>query len=213
MTDMMPFPLGLMHRYTTMQPSLPILKRYAVFMTSARNVTHTLLNKVVDSTNNCFSRRPDSPLAQYVDVVKTQLNVDSSDINLIEHLRAANDDTDDCESASSTSDDNSIEPCDVLRHFWTRNGDLKYWVMHNGIKLYKTAEELEMAYGGVKYALWTYWHNKKARNISLNKVINHLKHKGHEGFYREMLWHLLPQRIQRILSKLRKDGKLDKFFF
>jgi hypothetical protein len=182
-------------------------------VTFARNVTHTLLNKAFNTANKCFSRRPDSPLVHHVDAVKTQLNIDSSDLNVIEHLQAANDDTDDCESTSSTAEGNRIEPCDVLRHFWTRGGDLKYWVMHNGIRLYKTAEELEMAYEGVKYALWTYWHKKKARNISLDKVTNHLKQKGLGGFYREMLWHLLPQRIQRILSKLRKDGKLDKFFF
>jgi hypothetical protein len=48
------------------------------FITVACNVTHTLLNKAVDSTNNCFSRRPDSPLAQHVDAVKTHLDVDSS---------------------------------------------------------------------------------------------------------------------------------------
>jgi hypothetical protein len=147
-------------------------------------------------------RRPASPLKQYADVITTSINVNASDVNNLQLLQ----------SISSTGRD-GINCTDVLRHFWTRDSDLMYRVMHKGQRLYKTAEELEDDFEGIRSALWKYWHIRKAGKISLDKLTNHFRCKRHKGFYRGMLWFLLPNRVQRILAKLRKEGRLDMFFF
>lgn len=181
-----------------------------------------------DDKSNNHSRRPQSPI---------KLVIDNSDINNITALNQALNDDDEYEKAVSAygsddeeEDDGNVEPCDVQRHFWTRNGDIKYWyviaywsslhnlttiqhrVHHKGVRHYLTAEELEDRFNGVKSALWEYWHKKRAGQISLDKLMEHLRRMGHQGFFREMLWHLLPPRLQRMLNKLRKEGKLDTFF-
>jgi hypothetical protein len=66
---------------------------------------------------------------------------------------------------------------------------------------------------GVKYALWTHWHNKKASRVPTWRIINHLQHMCHQEFFREMLWYLLSSRLHRILIPLRKQGLLDTFQF
>ena len=38
-----------------------------------------------------------------------------------------------------------------------------------------------------------------------------LRRYGHSGWLREMMWHLLPRWLQRLLYAARKDGILDKF--
>jgi hypothetical protein len=74
-----------------------------------------------------------------------------------------------------------------------------------------TAEQMEQRFGGAKYSLWNYWKNKRIGRIPYMKVINHLQSMGHQGFYREMLWHLLPRQYSRRLYSARKDGTLDAF--
>jgi hypothetical protein len=85
--------------------------------------------------------------------------------------------------------------------------------MHNGKKRYMTAEQMCEQFQGVKYALWTYWQNKKASRVPTWRIINHLQHMGRQGFFREMLWHLLSFRLHRILIALRNQGLLDTFQF
>lgn len=76
-----------------------------------------------------------------------------------------------------------------------------------------TAEQMCEQFQGVKYALWTYWQNKKASRVPTWRIINHLQHMDYQGFFREMLWHLLSSRLHRILIALRKQGLLDTFQF
>jgi hypothetical protein len=42
------------------------------------------------------------------------------------------------------------------------------------------------------------------------RVIEYLKKHGHQGFFREMLWHLLPKKLQRMLYAARKEVTLDQ---
>jgi hypothetical protein len=112
-------------------------------------------------------RRPASPLKQYADVITTSINVNASDVNNLQLLQ----------SISSTGRD-GINCTDVLRHFWTRDSDLMYRVMHKGQRLYETAEELEDDFEGIRSALWKYWHIRKAGKISLDKLTNHFQYYG-----------------------------------
>jgi hypothetical protein len=80
--------------------------------------------------------------------------------------------------------------------------------MFEGRKVLLSAEQLERKFTGVKSALWTYWKRKSRHRVPISKVINHLKRKGVAGFYREMLWHLLPDAMHFQLIALRKRNKL-----
>jgi hypothetical protein len=74
-----------------------------------------------------------------------------------------------------------------------------------------TAEQMEDRFGGVKFALWHYWKVKRAGKIPYARVIDYLKKNGHQGFFREMLWHLLPKRFAMLLYAARKADTLDDF--
>lgn len=71
-----------------------------------------------------------------------------------------------------------------------------------------SAERLDERFHGCKSALWFYWRGKRPSRVPVAKVIHHLKKKGVSGFYREMLWHLLPDAMHFQLIALRKKGKL-----
>ncbi|KAJ9115724.1 hypothetical protein QFC24_006907 [Naganishia onofrii] len=125
-------------------------------------------------------------------------------------------DSDTTESAVSTTtsvtesedDVQYVEPEDIVRHYWIR-GDIKYTFCHNGHRYYMTAEQMEDRFGGVKFALWHYWKVKRAGKIPYARVIDYLKKNGHQGFFREMLWHLLPKRFAMLLYAARKADTLD----
>ncbi|KAJ9098015.1 hypothetical protein QFC20_006046 [Naganishia adeliensis] len=161
--------------------------------------------------SNDYIRKPQPPIKLVID------NSDINDITALNHALNEDGESEVASTAGGSDDDEeeegNVEPCDVERHFWTRNGDIKYWVHHKGERLYLTAEQIEDRFNGVKCALWTYWHRKRAGQISIVKLMEHFRRMGHQGFFREMLWHLLPARLQRILNRLRKEGKLDSFFF
>jgi hypothetical protein len=76
-----------------------------------------------------------------------------------------------------------------------------------------TAEEMIERFGGVRYSLWHYWQGKKTGRIPYWRIIAYLKKHGHSGLLREMLWHLLPRRLQQSLYAARKAGTLDTFVF
>lgn len=74
--------------------------------------------------SNDYIRKPQTPI---------KLVIDNSDINNITALNHTLNDDGKSEVASTAggSDDDeeaegNVEPCDVKRHFWTRNGDIKY---------------------------------------------------------------------------------------
>ena len=74
-----------------------------------------------------------------------------------------------------------------------------------------TAEQIKDQFGGVKFSLWNYWHAKKLGRIPYGRQIEYLKYKGHKGFFREMVWHLVPRWLHKLLHAARKDGTLDEF--
>jgi hypothetical protein len=74
-----------------------------------------------------------------------------------------------------------------------------------------TAEQMADNFGGVKYSLWNYWHDKKYGRISFVRLIAHLRRHGCAGFFREMLIHLLPRWLQRLLYAAQKNGTLETF--
>jgi hypothetical protein len=71
-----------------------------------------------------------------------------------------------------------------------------------------TAEEMVREY---EFSLWHYWKAKLAGRISYGRLIEYLKRHGHHGFFREMIWHLLPRWLQKLLYEARKNGTLDTF--
>ncbi|KAJ9106587.1 hypothetical protein QFC20_004080 [Naganishia adeliensis] len=105
------------------------------------------------------------------------------------------------------NDNNVIEPEDVVRCF-RRVSDIKYLFMFEGRKILLSAEQVELQFIGVKFALWTYWKKRSRHRVSNNKVINHLKLKGAAGFHREILWHLLLDAMYFQLIALRRKNKL-----
>lgn len=80
--------------------------------------------------------------------------------------------------------------------------------MYNGRMMCMTAEEMDEKLIGTRSALWLYWQRKKRSRIPLRKLRQHLRFKGHVGFFREMLWHLLPPAEHRRLIAMRKKGTL-----
>ena len=74
-----------------------------------------------------------------------------------------------------------------------------------------SAEALAERFGGVKYSLWHFWHEKKAGRVPYARLIAHLRTHGCSGFFREMLIHLLPKWLQRLLYAAQKNGSLDTF--
>ncbi|KAJ9114789.1 hypothetical protein QFC24_007113 [Naganishia onofrii] len=147
----------------------------------------------------------------------TTILLDNRDLNDVSTLLDVDtqfgDDYDTVTATTDGDDDEDITSDDVIRHFWSRDGDLRYWVMVGGTRLHLTAEQLDDQVYGARVALWTYWQQRQPGDIDVDCIIRHLRRMGHAGFFREMLWHLLPSRMRRMLYKLRKEGKLDLFFF
>ncbi|KAJ9113810.1 hypothetical protein QFC19_000003 [Naganishia cerealis] len=117
----------------------------------------------------------------------TSLVLDCSDINDVPTM-AKDDDSDD---GSIDQDSPYIEPVDVIRHYWAK-GNIRYCVVIDGRRQYMTAEEMDDSLGGVNYALWHYWKAKRPGRIPYNRIVEHLVRMGHEGFFREMIYHLAP---------------------
>lgn len=80
--------------------------------------------------------------------------------------------------------------------------------MFEGRKILLSAEQVELKFIGVKFALWTYWKKRSRHRVFTNKVINHLKRKGAAEFYREMMWHLLLDTKHFQLIALPKKNEL-----
>jgi hypothetical protein len=74
-----------------------------------------------------------------------------------------------------------------------------------------TAEQMEDRFGGVKFALWHYWKIKRAGRIPYARIVEYLQKMGHQGFFREMVWHLCPKRIADMLYAARRADTLDEF--
>ncbi|KAJ9091654.1 hypothetical protein QFC21_007129 [Naganishia friedmannii] len=158
------------------------------------------------------ARRPRAP-------APPPLKLDCSDLNDVKVILATP--TDDGDSAASvasttcsvteTEDEvEYIEPEDVIRHYWIR-GDIKYTFCCGGRRYYMTAEQMEDRFGGVKFALWHYWKVKRAGRIPYARIVEYLQKMGHQGFFREMVWHLCPKRIADMLYAARKADTLDDF--
>ncbi|KAJ9098747.1 hypothetical protein QFC21_004395 [Naganishia friedmannii] len=117
------------------------------------------------------------------------------------------DSSDDVTDDSSDDDDLYLEPGTVLRYYWFRY-DIKYVVLVNGRKYFLTAEQLEENFGNVSYSLWHYWNRKRAGRTPYARIIDYLRHMGHYGFFREMVFHLAPSWLRRRLYAAQKNGTL-----
>lgn len=136
----------------------------------------------------------------------TTLTLDCSDINDIPTMiqdDASDDGTVDQEVPH-------IEPADVIRHYWTK-ADIRYCVIVNGRRRFMTAKDMDDALDDVNYALLHYWKAKRAGRIPYDRIIGYLVHMGHEGFFREMVYHLAPAWLRRLLYAARKSGGLKSF--
>jgi hypothetical protein len=71
-----------------------------------------------------------------------------------------------------------------------------------------TAGQLDAKFSGCQSTLWYFWRGKKPSRTPSPRFMNHLKKKGVSGFFKEMLWHLLPDAMYFQLISLRKKGKL-----
>lgn len=135
--------------------------------------------------------------------------INNDDINSVPHMLA--DDESEAESAADESDDEGIIYAeDVVRHVW-RGINLRYVVQHNSQRLFLSAEQLDERFYGVKSALWSYWKGKKGKRTPQVKLVAHLKRYGVDGFFSEMLWHLLPDVIHYQLISLRRKNKLHEW--
>ncbi|KAJ9091485.1 hypothetical protein QFC20_007625 [Naganishia adeliensis] len=140
------------------------------------------------------------------------------DINDINAMMAQDSDGSDASQADTESSDDGeedddadyLEPEDIVRHYW-HGGNLKYTFTFDGRRYFMTAEEMLDHFGSVRYSLWHYWKAKKAGRIPYWRIIEYLKRHGHHGLLREMMWHLLPRWLQRLLYAARKDGTLETF--
>lgn len=143
------------------------------------------------------------------------ITLDNRDLNDIPTLLHVDDDEDLRTTLTATTDDedDEIDMDDIIRHFWSRDGNLRYCIMVGRTRIHVTAEQLDDQVYGPRVALWSYWQQRKPDDIDVDCIIRHLRRMGHAGFFREMLWHLLPARMRRMLYRLRKEGKLDMFFF
>ncbi|KAJ9104681.1 hypothetical protein QFC21_002179 [Naganishia friedmannii] len=134
------------------------------------------------------------------------LTIDCSDLNDIPTM--VNDD--DSDNGSVDHEVPYIEPADVIRHYWNK-GDIRYCVLVDGRRQYMSAEEMDDCLGGVNYALWHYWKAKRAGRIPYDRIVEYLIRMGHEGFLREMVYHLAPAWLRRLLYAARKNGCLKSF--
>lgn len=118
------------------------------------------------------------------------------------------DDNSDADSVAEESDDeDAIYAEDVIRHVW-KGINLRYVVLHSGQRLFLSAEQLDERFFGAKSALWGYWKGKNGKRVPQAKLIAHLKKNGVDGFFSEMLRHLLPDVIHYQLIALRRKNRL-----
>ena len=64
---------------------------------------------------------------------------------------------------------------------------------------------------GFKFVLWHCLKVKRAGPIPHDRIFEHLKKTGHQGFFRQVDWHLCPKRIADMLYTARKADTSDKF--
>ncbi|KAJ9098533.1 hypothetical protein QFC19_006301 [Naganishia cerealis] len=75
------------------------------------------------------------------------IRLDCRDLNDVPTLLGVGgytgDDTDQSTTAVQDADDDDVTHDDIFRHFWSRDGNLRYWVMVGGTRLHVTAEQLD----------------------------------------------------------------------
>jgi hypothetical protein len=76
-----------------------------------------------------------------------------------------------------------------------------------------TAEQMVTRFPGTKDALWKFWDEKEPGTMSEFRIMEYFRLNGPEGPLREMLYHLLPRRLFRMLMEHEANGTLDQFFF
>jgi hypothetical protein len=162
------------------------------------------------------------------------MTIDCTDMNDIKLLNPSIEDSDDG-SGSDSSSNEDVKPRltarDVKRHYWHK-GNIKYWYamalsclhasylqlyntrfVYQGRKHYMTAEPMVTRFPGTGAALWKFCDDKEPGTISEFRIMEYFRLNGHEGPLREMLYHLLPRRLFRMLMQHQADGTLDQFFF
>ena len=81
----------------------------------------------------------------------------------------------------------------IERHQWTGPDQLYnciYKVVIGRQFYIGTAEQLELRVCGLHQALWMYWSDRP--RVQARCVERYMTFHGHEGFYREVMWHYLP---------------------
>ncbi|KAJ9106984.1 hypothetical protein QFC20_003884 [Naganishia adeliensis] len=144
------------------------------------------------------------------EISRRPMAVDSTDINDIKFLNSAIEHADDDSGSDSSSEEvrPRLTATGVKGHYWHK-GNIKYWshVLHD------RRANGHSVFGGTKAASWKSWDDKEPGTIFEFRIMEYFRINGHEGPLREMLYHLLPRPLFRILMECKVNGTLNRFFF